>query len=185
MVIPDDAFGILRQFAFSKHRKIVFCQNHFRAASGGIGRLTLEEIPRYREFIASSATCAAWIAKYFPETSVDIVPAFADERQFKPLTKQPVIVCTPHKRQLEARNVIFMFSRLHRSSGKWKWSLVQSAGEEDVAAAFGGAAVFLSMSRLEGLGNHNSGSDALRLRRGGVYRIGRQGIRHDSKRLLG
>lgn len=151
LVIPEDAFGFLKQFAFSKHRKVVFCQNTFRAASGGIGRLTAEEIARYREFIACSNACAAWIGKYLPGSSVDMIPAFADERRFKPLTKQRVIACTPRKRQLESRNVIFMFSRLFESSARWKWSLVQSAAEDEVAAAFGGAAVFLSLSRLEGL----------------------------------
>ena len=152
LVIPDDAFGFLKRFAFSKHRKVVFCQNHFRAASGGVGRLTPEESRCYREFIASSKTCATWIANYFPESSIDIIPAFADERRFRPLSKEPVIACTPRKRQLELRNIMFMFSRLHRSSTRWKWAFVESATEAEVAQAFGGAGVFLSLSRLEGLG---------------------------------
>jgi len=152
LVVPDDAFGVLKRLAFSKHRKIIFLQNHFRAASGGVGRLAPAELRCYREFIACSATCAAWAARYLPESTFDVIPAFADERRFGPLEKQPVIVCTPRKRQLEARAVIFMFSRLHRSSVRWKWSPIESASEEEVAQAFGRAHVFLSLSRLEGLG---------------------------------
>jgi hypothetical protein len=152
LVIPDDAFGILKEFAFSTHRKIVFCQNHFRAASGGLGFLAPDHMRRYREFIACSQTTAGWLGAYFPGSAIDIVPAFADERLFRPLSKAPMIVCTPRKRQIEARAVRFIFSRLYSGRAKWKWANVESAAEATVAGAFGAAAIFLSLNRLEGLG---------------------------------
>jgi hypothetical protein len=152
LVIPEDAISILKGMARSLHKKIVFCQNHFYAAAIGIGHLSKEELKGYRDFIACGYSSATWLAKFFPGSSVNIIPAFADERSFQPAEKQPVIAFTPRKRPMEARCVQFMFNRLYQGTTKWRWAALQSVTEAAVADMFGTASVFLSLNRFEGCG---------------------------------
>jgi Glycosyl transferases group 1 len=152
LVIPEDALSVLKQLAFSPQRKLVFCQNHFYAAASGIGRLSPEEQANYREFIACGHTTAAWLSRFFPQASVEIIPAFADERRFKPEAKLDIIAFAPRKRQLEARAIQSMYNQLNPSDRIWKWQPLQSATEEMMGRTLGNASVFLSLNRLEGLG---------------------------------
>ncbi|SEQ34704.1 Glycosyl transferases group 1 [Faunimonas pinastri] len=152
LVIPEDATAVLKHYAASPHRKIVFCQNHFYAAANGLGRLTQEELASYREFVACSRSAASWIARFLPHRSVDVLPAFADERRFRPGEKQPIIACASRKRPLELRIVNFMFRRLYGGKLSWRFAVLEAASEEQVARTFAEAHVFLSLSRLEGLG---------------------------------
>lgn len=152
VVLPEDATDLLKRFAAGTHETVVFNQNHFYAGATGLGRLSREELARFETHIACSPSAAAWIARYLPHKTVAVVPAFADERRFQPGEKHPVIALTPRKRPVEAAAIRFMFARLYRGSARWEWQVVQNAGEAEVAAAFGRASVFLSLSRLEGLG---------------------------------
>lgn len=152
VVLPEDATDLLKRFAAAPYETVVFNQNHFYAGATGLGRLSREELARFETHIACSPSAAAWIARYLPHKTVAVVPAFADERRFQPGEKHPVIALTPRKRPVEAAAIRFMFERLYRGSARWEWQVVQNAGEAEVAAAFGRASIFLSLSRLEGLG---------------------------------
>ncbi len=45
-----------------------------------------------------------------------------------------------------------MLRRLHTSAAPWRWAVIQNKSEAEVAAIMGQAAIFLSLSRFEGLG---------------------------------
>lgn len=153
LVIPDDATPALRHFAPFPNRKIVFLQNHFLAAENGIGVLTEQEAAPYADFMACSRTVAAWIATYFPGVAVAVVPAFADERLFRPhAAKDRLVVSTPRKREFEVRVIRHAFFARYRPATPFEWGTLVSATEQQVARTFGRAAIFLSLSRFEGLG---------------------------------
>lgn len=152
IVIPEDALAILKRLSNSKHRKVVFCQNHFYAAAFGLGLLTTAERDGYRDFMACSNTAASWLMTFFSNAVVTVVPAFADERQFVPGPKSRLIACTPRKRELELRCIHYMFSRSCSQAAHWRWAFLRNVSEQMVAETFRRASVFLSLSRLEGLG---------------------------------
>ena len=152
LVFPEDATDLLKEFAFSPHRKIVFCQNQFLAGIGGIGVLSREELAGYRDFIACSQTVARWLARFTAHRSIAVIPAFADERRFTPSGKTLSVACTPRKRRYEFQFIRMMVSRLYSGRAQWRWAAVESKSEQAVAETFGQASVFLSLNRLEGLG---------------------------------
>ena len=152
IVFPEDASGAMRQFGSMPQRKVVFCQNHFYAASQGVGLLPPEEALRYDDYMACSQTTANWLARFMPHRSIEVVPAFADERLFVPAAKIPSIACSPGKRPLEFLAIQTMLRRIHTSTVRWRWAVIRDRSEAEVAAIMGQAAIFLSFSRLEGLG---------------------------------
>ena len=152
VVFPEDAAGAMRQFGMLPQRKVVFCQNHFYAASQGVGLLPQDEAQRYGDYMACSQTAANWLARFMPHRSIEVVPAFADERFFKPAAKTLSIACSPGKRPLEFRAIQTMLRRLHTGTAPWRWAVIQDKSESEVAAIMGEATIFLSLSRLEGLG---------------------------------
>lgn len=152
IVFPEDATGAMGHFAETPHQRVVFCQNHFYAASQGIGLLPPDEIHRYRDYIACSQTAANWLARFMPHRSIEVVPAFADERIFKPASKTLSIACSPAKRPLEFRAIQTMLRRLYTGSSVWRWAVIKDKPEAEVADLLGQASIFLSLSRMEGLG---------------------------------
>ena len=152
VVFPEDATGAMRQFGGIHQCKVVFCQNHFYAASQGVGLLAPDDALSYGDYMACSQTAANWLARFMPHRSIEVVPAFADERLFAPAAKTLTVACSPQKRPLEFRALQTMLRRLHTSAAPWRWAVIQNTSESDVAAIMGQAAVFLSLSRFEGLG---------------------------------
>ncbi len=152
LVFPEDASGAMRQFGASPHRKVVFCQNHFYAASQGVGLLPPDEALRFGDYMACSRSAANWLARFMPHHAIEVVPAFADDRIFRPTDKTLSIACSPAKRPLEFRAIQTMLRRLHVGTAPWRWAVIQDKSEAEVAAIMGQASIFLSLSRLEGLG---------------------------------
>ena len=152
LVFPEDASSAMRQFAPLPQRKVVFCQNHFYAASQGVGLLPQEEALRFGDYMACSETTAQWLARFMPHHAIEIVPAFADERLFAPAPKDLSIACSPGKRPLEFRAIQTILRRIHTGRAPWRWAVIQDKSEAEVAAIMGQATLFLSLSRLEGLG---------------------------------
>ena len=152
LVLPEDATALLKRYASAPQRKVVFCQNHFGAAAQGLGLLTRDEAAAYRDYMACSRTVALWLSRFMAHDAVEVVPAFADERCFRPTNKEPAITCTPGKRPFEFAAIRTMVSRLYPGPNRWRWDALQSANEAEVARSFGRASLFLSLSRLEGLG---------------------------------
>ena len=152
LVLPEDATTLLKHYAGAPQRKVVFCQNHFAAAAQGLGLLTRDEAVAYRDYMACSRTVALWLSRFMAHDAVEVVPAFADERRFRPTDKELAIACTPSKRPFEFAAIRTMVSRLYPGPNRWRWDALQSASEAEVARSFSRASLFLSLSRLEGLG---------------------------------
>jgi glycosyltransferase involved in cell wall biosynthesis len=152
LVLPEDAPTGLRFFGSLPQSKVVFCQNHFSAAAAGLGPLLVEEGLRFADYIACSQTVAGWLARFMPHESIEVVPAFADERLFRPATKVLSVACAPSKRQSEFRAIQFMLRRLGQGGAGWRWCVIQDKSEAEVVAIMGEASLYLSLSRFEGLG---------------------------------
>ena len=150
LVLPEDDPNGLRLFAGAPNRKIVFCQNPLFATEG-VPRLAPLHARQYRHYMACSAGVAAWIARFLDYDHIAVTPGFADERLFRPSSKEAVIACIPRKRPLELSAIRHMFSRLYRGATAWRWDVLESVTEEEVARSMGRAAVFLSLNRFEGL----------------------------------
>lgn len=152
LVVPEDAAELMAALAAWPNRKVVFCQNPYAAAAQGVGRLAPAAQAQYRTFMACSPGVALWIARYLDHDVVAAVPAFADERLFRPAAKQRVIAAMPRKRPAELLAIRHMFERLAGAeAAAWRWELIDGRSESETAAALGGAAVFLSLARLEGM----------------------------------
>src|SRR5712691_11342283 len=129
LVLPEDTPGLLKQFAFTQYRKVVFCQNHFYAPSG-LGRLAPEEMLSYGHVLACSETVAGWAREYLPHARTAVVPAFADERLFHARQKSHMIALTPRKRRFEANFIRYAFTRRYNGEMEFRWAVLQNATEE-------------------------------------------------------
>lgn len=151
LVLPEDNPGVLRHCATLANRKVIFCQNPYAFAGDGFASLPEPLRRSYTTFMACSTGLAGFIACYFEYEMISVVPAFADERIFKPLAKLPVIACTPRKRPQEQAVIRYLFSRLYTGPTEWRWDLLETATETETAAAMGRASLFLSLARMEAL----------------------------------
>jgi len=150
LVFPEDQPALLNVFRGVPLHKVVFCQNPYALAGGqGLGTLEPEIAGRFRTFLACSLGMAGFIARYFPYDTISVAPAFADERVFGPGEKARVIACMPRKRPAELTVIRGLFERIHPGAAGWAWRLLETATEEEAAAALGRASVFLSLARLE------------------------------------
>lgn len=150
IVAPDDAPSLLTSLARSPGRGIVFVQNHL---SSSLLRLEKDDRRRLNEFMTGSETIARWIHRHFPAASVAMVPFFADERVFTPAPGRRLsIVTSPKKRRQEEQIIRELFRDAYPEYRDLPWISVTDATEREVADAFRTSAVFLSLSRLEGLG---------------------------------
>lgn len=151
LVIPEDATAVLRHCAGLSNRKVIFCQSPVAITGHGFASLPQDVRRSYRTFMACSTGMAGLIARFFDYDMISVVPAFADERVFRPTPKQPVIACTPRKRPREYRSIRYMFSRLYTGPTDWRWDVLETASETETAAAMGRASLFLSLARMEAL----------------------------------
>lgn len=150
LVFPEDDPDVLAAYASLPNRKIVFCQNPYYAVKG-VPALPRDLQAAYRTFMACSPGVAAWIARYLDYDVIATVPAFADERLFRPLQKAAVITCMPRKRPLEQRVIQHLFERQYAGGVDWRWEIVERRTEAEAAQALGSASVFLSLARHEGM----------------------------------
>lgn len=151
LVIAEDGLGVLRHCADLPNRKVIFCQNPYAFAGYGFARLPAELRGRYKTFMTCSTGLAGFIARFFDYEMISVVPAFADERVFKPAPKVATIACTPRKRAEELLVIRYLFSRLYAGPTDWRWDILETATETETAAAMGRASLFLSLARMEAL----------------------------------
>lgn len=150
LVLPEDDRTTFIRLADAPNRKVVFCQNPLGITGAGLGAVPPAVRQAYRTFMACGVGTAALIARYFDYERISVVPAFADERLFRPRPKQRVIACTPRKRPVELLAIRHMFERLQPgAAAAWRWELVQDVTEAEAAATMGEASVFLSLARRE------------------------------------
>jgi hypothetical protein len=132
---------------------VVFVQNHFSFARGAMELIDLYPAQRAPRFLGVSEAIRGWLNRLYPQAVVEIVPAFADERVFRPAAaKSGDIAASPRKRPLEARVIRNLLGALHPRHAELAWRILNEATERETAQAFGESALFLSLSRLEGLG---------------------------------
>ncbi|THD81335.1 MAG: glycosyltransferase [Phenylobacterium sp.] len=153
LVLPDDAANTLRQLAALPYRVFVIAQSRFEFASRTFDLMDRFPPERLPVFIAVAPGVAAMIAKAYPQAEVGLVPAFADERLFRPApARQAAVAYIPRKRPLEAAAIRAFLQKFHPQWRDLPWRGIENASEAEVAQVFGASSLFLGLSRLEGLG---------------------------------
>lgn len=149
LVLPEDSPDGLNRCADLPNPKVIFCQSlvgmpaYFELSVPPVVRA------RYRTFMTCSEGVAAFVARFFDYDRISVVPAFADERTFRPAPKEKLIACSPRKRVFEQRAIQYLFKRLHPTAADWRWELLETATERETAEVMGRAAVLLSLARME------------------------------------
>lgn len=151
LVLPEDSPEAMRQAATLPNRKVIFCQNPYALASYGLAALPPELRPQYRNFMACGVGVAGLIARFFDYDQIAVVPGFVDERIFQPRPKARLIACSPRHRKVEQAAIRYMFERLHPEAASWRWEIMETCTEAEVADIMGRASVFLSLARMEAL----------------------------------
>ena len=151
-VLPEDQPRILADFAKFPQRKIIYSQNHFYGALG-IGDAASYADYGVTDILCSSRTIYDHCRIRHPSLNAYVVPCSVDPAQFKPApVKQNIIAFMPRKRAVEAVYIRDMFRFTHPQYREWQWREISNVGEAETARLMGEAKVFLSLSRLEGLG---------------------------------
>ncbi|HEY0647245.1 glycosyltransferase [Phenylobacterium sp.] len=150
VVVPCDAPNAIQYAAKAGNPTAVFVQGHITFASTG----GLEAVRALRDpiFLAVGPTTAAAVRRAFPTARIEVLPGFADERIFKPREKTHAVAHAPWKRALEAAAIRSFLKTYHRRHAKTPWATILNASEAQVAEGMGRCSIFLSLSRLEGLG---------------------------------
>ncbi|MDZ4371364.1 MAG: hypothetical protein U1C74_08100 [Phenylobacterium sp.] len=149
LVLPEDSPESLNQCAALPNRKVIFCQSLVSMPAFWEFAVPPDVQAHYRTFITCSEGVAAFVARYFDYDRISVVPAFADERTFRPGPKTQIIACSPRKRAYEQRAIRHMFNRLHPNAAAWSWELLETATEIETAEVMRRASVFLSLARME------------------------------------
>lgn len=153
LVLPEDQPWFLERARHYDPPVTVFVQNPFFMAVG-----LPPTAAGYGDFGVARLMCASrFIDDWCRETMADlptmVVPCPVDPALFHPRPKRRRILALPGKRPLLARTIRWLFHRRYPDlAGRWEWVEMQGRGEAEVAAAFGTAEVFLSLSLMEGLG---------------------------------
>ena len=153
LVLPDDAANTLRQLAALPYRVFVIAQSRFEFASKTFDLMDAFPPANLPVFMAVGPGIAAMIAKAYPQATIGVVPAFADERLFRPgPARQDAVAYIPRKRPLEAAAIRAFLRKFHPDHRDLPWRGIENASETQVAQVFGSSSLFLGLSRLEGLG---------------------------------
>jgi hypothetical protein len=150
-VVPEPWGDILAQLSDKAVRKIVFCQNHFYIPHG---------LGRHRDYAAygvDTVLCcgdviAAFLRGTFGLRRVPIVHNAIDQALFKPAAKRRQIALMPRKMAKEAEFVRMCLRLRHPAFAEVPWVPIDMVPEPEVARLLGESAVFLCLSRLEGVG---------------------------------
>ncbi|HEY8573854.1 glycosyltransferase [Phenylobacterium sp.] len=154
LVLPSDAPSAIGAVARGPWKSLVFVQNQFDYAA--IGAAAVAQFPGGvpSAFISVSPSVTAALARLHPGAPVEFIPAFADERIFKPAPagRHDAIAVSPRKRRLELKSIQGFLAASHPRHTAVPWRVLENMRETDVAAAFRFSTVCLSLSRLEALG---------------------------------
>lgn len=151
LVLSEDQPDVLRTLASWPQRKVIYCQNHFYAAIGAQGARSFADFGA-ADILCSSRTIMDYCQLRHPGTRTYLVPCAVDQAVFTPGVKTRTIALVPRKRPVEAMFLQDMFTALVPSWRDVEWLSLDQVAEPDMAAALGRAAVFLSLSRLDGFG---------------------------------
>lgn len=152
LVLPEVGRNILAIARSAPCRKVLFCQNHFQAFTG------LQELPGWTEAGVDSAmycsrVTAEMVERCFAFRNSAVIRCGIDHGLFHPAeARKPCVVLMPRKRPGDVPLIRRIFERQWPTLAQYPWYALSGRGEQDIAAAFGRAAVFLSLSYREGLG---------------------------------
>lgn len=150
VVCPDDAPTLLSRISRRRGRNVVFVQNHLVNA---LLNLPAAERDGLRLFLTGSDTALRWIYRSFPGVQTGLVPFFVDEGVFRPAaTRRRAIAYVPRKRRRELPIIKANFRHRYPEWRDLPWIPLEGASQEQVAAVFGEADIFLSLSKLESFG---------------------------------
>lgn len=153
LVLPDDAVNTLKQIAGLSYETVVFVQNHYSFADCSIAALDLFPADRFPRLLGVGPSIEAFLRRLYPQARIHTVPAFADERLFRPAPeRQAAVALTLRKRPTEAAAIRNLFPLYHPRHAGLAWRTLEGAPEAEVAQVFGSSSLFLSLSKLEGLG---------------------------------
>ncbi len=151
LVLPEDQPDTLRLLAEWPQRKIIYCQNHFYAALGAQGAHSFADFG-VRDILCSSRAIMNYCELRHPGTRTHYVPCAVDPAMFKPAEKTRMVALVPRKRPVEAMFIQDMLTALAPAWRNMEWLSLHQSSEAEIAAGFGRAAIFLSLSRLDGFG---------------------------------
>lgn len=153
LVLPEDAVNSIGKVAGLDHQRVIFCQNQFILAAFALDVLDRFPASRPPTFLAVGQGQAATLGRLYPRSQVEVVPCFADERLFRPAAdRSPAIAYMPKKRAFEPKVIRGYLRKLHPRHADRPWLEIDGKPEAEVAAALGGAELFLSLSRFESVG---------------------------------
>jgi glycosyltransferase involved in cell wall biosynthesis len=153
LVIPEGWRDTLQHplIAGSPARKLIFCQNHFYMHEA------LRGAPDYGRFGISRVFCcseviAEYLTKIMGFSSCPVVHNAIDTGLFRPRDKKLQIAYMPRKMQREAVFMRGTFNKCYPEFIAIPWVSIEDKAEAEVAQILGESDVFLSLSRMEGLG---------------------------------
>lgn len=152
LVVPDDGVAALGVAAQRAERSVVLCQSSapYLALAG---LTTIAQHPaRLSTFLSVAPGHTATLRRLFPQATIETVRCFADERLFRPGEKQFTGALVARKRVAEADAIRALSRHLHPTTAEMRWIRLENATEAQVAGAFAGASVHLSLSRMESVG---------------------------------
>lgn len=150
-VVPEPWGDFLAQLAARPVRKVVFCQNHFYVSYGlGLHR-------DYSAYGVETVFCcgdviAEFLRATFGLARVPIVHNAIDHTMFKPGPKRLQIAYMPRKMAKEVDFIRMAFRLRHPQFASLPWLPIDMVVESEVARRLRESAIFLSLSRLEGVG---------------------------------
>ncbi len=152
VILPEDLPHVLYELItrFSGP-KILYNQNHFYSAHGLGDRGSFEDFGIHI-MLCSSLTILDHARQRFPNMRSSLLPCVVDTDLFKPSEKKRQIAYMPRKRMIESKYLKDMAQFTMPELSDWEWKAIDAAHERDVATAMSEAAIFLSLSRLEGFG---------------------------------
>jgi hypothetical protein len=131
--------------------KVLFLQNQFFMFEG------LREGANYSDLgITHYLTGSAWMARVMVDLlglpEVPIIRYAIDTNRFYPEAKQPKIAFMPRKNPIGARFIRRAFQQRYPEFANVEWEEIIGVPEAEAAERLRKSAIFLSLSRMEGLG---------------------------------
>lgn len=152
LVLPEASQEVYRQFAdIPGIHRYVFCQNHFYFVNT-LGYPADWKSLGISGVFACSMESSAFLRRTYPLTVVPVVPCAVDGSLFAPRDKKMQIAHMPRKRREDQQTLRTIFQWRYPELATIPWVPLDGIPREDVAAALGESAVFLSMGWMEGLG---------------------------------
>jgi glycosyltransferase involved in cell wall biosynthesis len=151
VIIPEDHAGYLELFRSIPVCKVVFCQNHFYIFQG------IRSQGSWASFgISAVMACSDPVAD-FVCTFIDVKNVRTVHNAVSPQfaacsSKKFQIAYMPRKRSLEADFIKNLCIWMLELSCNIEWVALDGLHQDEVVKALGESAIFLSLSRLEGLG---------------------------------